>query len=222
MEISEVNTLTELDTLLEKEENLDENSKPEEAKVQVFDVYDIVDVLPDYILMQDEHGNLVYSVENVDGYTAEIVRAKMCGYGVNLSDTVVKALNGDKQAFDSLPDFTYVVSTVDDSYIGDEEFLEYLMGRDISYIRKSRKDHQTASIGFSPSEQKWYGWSHRAIYGFGVGDEVKEGDLTNTSGYVEEYIIQHPEEDRSLPVGFKAFTLNDAKRMAKAFADAVG
>lgn len=27
-----------------------------------------------------------------------------------------------------------------------------------------------AAIGFSEKEQKWYGWSHRAIYGFGIGD----------------------------------------------------
>ena len=29
-----------------------------------------------------------------------------------------------------------------------------------------------ASIGWSKEEQKWYGWSHRAIYGFGIGDSV--------------------------------------------------
>ena len=27
-----------------------------------------------------------------------------------------------------------------------------------------------SAIGFSEKEQKWYGWSHRAIYGFGIGD----------------------------------------------------
>jgi len=32
------------------------------------------------------------------------------------------------------------------------------------------------SVGFCEKEQKWYGWSHRAIYGFGVGDAVKIGD----------------------------------------------
>ncbi len=33
-------------------------------------------------------------------------------------------------------------------------------------------------IGFNPNEQKWYGWSHRAIFGFGVGDECKKGDCS--------------------------------------------
>lgn len=32
------------------------------------------------------------------------------------------------------------------------------------------------SIGFCEAEQRWYGWSHRAIYGFGVGSRAKLGD----------------------------------------------
>lgn len=65
------------------------------------------------------------------------------------------------------------------------------------------------SIGFSEKEQKWYGWSHRAMYGFGIGDTVKAGDVIATAG------------DRALPVGFTAKTLEDARRMAEAFSEAV-
>ena len=36
-------------------------------------------------------------------------------------------------------------------------------------------DH-TVNLGFNPKEQKWYGWSHRAFYGFGVGSSVAQGD----------------------------------------------
>jgi len=82
-------------------------------------------------------------------------------------------------------------------------------------------DHNVCSIGFCEREQKWYGWSHRAIYGFGVGDVVSEGDLTATTGWTDEYLAEHPEEDASLPVGFRAKTLDDAKRMAVAFAESV-
>ena len=59
------------------------------------------------------------------------------------------------------------------------------------------------SIGFSEKEQKWYGWSHRAIYGFGIGSKVKKGDC----GYKGK--------------AWTAKTLDDAKQMAKDFADAV-
>jgi hypothetical protein len=86
---------------------------------------------------------------------------------------------------------------------------------------KAKPEHCVCSIGFCEKEQKWYGWSHRAIYGFGVGDEVKEGDCCASSGWTEEYLKEHPEEDLSLPVGFTAKTLDDCKRMAIAFAESV-
>jgi len=34
----------------------------------------------------------------------------------------------------------------------------------------------TCCVGFNEKEQKWYGWSHRAICGFGIGSIVKKGD----------------------------------------------
>ncbi len=40
---------------------------------------------------------------------------------------------------------------------------------------------KSCSIGFCESEQKWYGWSHRAIWGFSIGSKVKLGD----AAYVE-------------------------------------
>lgn len=46
---------------------------------------------------------------------------------------------------------------------------------------------RTACIGFNPAEGKWYGWSHRAMYGFGVGTEVKPGDCAFVPGNREEY-----------------------------------
>ena len=122
----------------------------------------------------------------------------------------------------ALPDFIWYESNVDGGYIGTENDYKYLVEQKrLILIQKAEKDDNTCSIGYSVEENKWYGWSHRALYGFGIGDVVKEGDLTNTSGFVEEYRIQHPDEDMSLPVGFKAQTLNDAKRMAIAFAKAV-
>lgn len=75
----------------------------------------------------------------------------------------------------------------------------------ITEFYKTSPEHSVTSIGWSPKDQKWYGWSHRAIYGFGVGDIVKEGSVC------AEY----------LPVGFKAKNLKDAKKMATAFARSV-
>lgn len=51
--------------------------------------------------------------------------------------------------------------------------------------------HNVPSIGFSEKEQKWYGWSHRAIYGFGIGSVVEKGDCAYTADNPEEMIDDH-------------------------------
>ena len=51
---------------------------------------------------------------------------------------------------------------------------------DLSFLLKYDIDELFShSLGFSTKNQKYYGWSHRAIYGFKIGDKVKIGD----SGY---------------------------------------
>ena len=88
-------------------------------------------------------------------------------------------------------------------------------------IAKMEKDQLV--LLFHQRVKKWYGWSHRAIYGFKIGDVVEQGDLTTTSGYVEEFELEHPEIafKHVLPVGFKAQTLDDCRKMAIAFAESV-
>lgn len=123
----------------------------------------------------------------------------------------------------SLPDFITFYSNVDGGYIGGvEDYKFFVEDKGLILIQKACPTHNCCSIGYQPQENKWYGWSHRAVYGFTIGDVVKEGDLTTISGWTKDYEIQHPEDNHSLPVGFKALTLNDAKRMAIAFSFAVG
>lgn len=45
-----------------------------------------------------------------------------------------------------------------------------------------------SNIGFSEKEQKWYGWSHRAFFGFGIGSKVKKGDIAYNSPNIEDWI----------------------------------
>lgn len=101
----------------------------------------------------------------------------------------------------------------DGAYIGGvDELNNLVLKRGISPILSQTKN-KVCSIGKSVLDGKWYGWSHRAIYGFEIGDEVKEGDCCASSGFIDEYL--------SLPIGFKAKTEEDCKRMAIAFADSV-
>ena len=112
--------------------------------------------------------------------------------------------------------------TPDGDYIGNPKMAIFLVKDKGIKPEKINPDHNVCSIGFNEKENKWYGWSHRAIYGFTIGDIVKEGDCAASSGWTDEYLSEHPEEDLSLPVGFEAKTMDDAKRMAIAFAESVG
>lgn len=111
--------------------------------------------------------------------------------------------------------------TPDGIYIGNPKDARFLCAKKGIRPERAQPDHSVCSIGFNAAEEKWYGWSHRAIHGFGLGDVVEEGDCCASSGWTEEYLAEHPEEDTSLPVGFTAKNLDDAKRMAMAFAESV-
>lgn len=38
--------------------------------------------------------------------------------------------------------------------------------------QKRSSSHDTNSFGKSEADGKWYGWSHRDVHGFGVGDKI--------------------------------------------------
>lgn len=111
---------------------------------------------------------------------------------------------------------------LDGDYIGNSTWGHRLVAKRGIAPELRTQHSQVCSIGFCEKEEKWYGWSHRAIFGFGVGAVVKEGDCTATSGWTDEYLKAHPEADTSLPVGTVAHTLSDARDFAVAFAESVG
>jgi len=99
-----------------------------------------------------------------------------------------------------------VAYTVPDGYyIGTPEDAKALAKRGIQPEPIS-EDSNICSIGFSPQDNKWYGWSHRALYGFGVGDEVDSGDAG--SEYFdpiaegETVILTNLDEAKERAIGF--------------------
>jgi len=82
-------------------------------------------------------------------------------------------------------------SKIDGSYltrVGMENELEFLLKRGITeQIQDGYGEPKTACIGFNPIEQKWYGWSHRAIFGFGIGSECKQGQIHFQPSNKEEF-----------------------------------
>lgn len=101
-----------------------------------------------------------------------------------------------------------VFSKLDDSYIGEDLscLKEFLRHGVIEQFQARKKGGTATQLAFNPTEQKWYGWSHRAISGFGIGYVVKKN---------------HSVACKKFPVGFKAKTLADCKELAKRFADSV-
>ncbi len=62
------------------------------------------------------------------------------------------------------------LSKIDKSYLGckiDTATLNELVKRGIT-------DQLISGLGFNLKEKKWYGWSHRAICGFVIGDKIFE------------------------------------------------
>lgn len=61
-------------------------------------------------------------------------------------------------------------------YIGDAKTARRLVCERGIMPEKRKPEHCCCSIGYSVKDGKWYGWSHRAIYGFKVGSTCKNGD----------------------------------------------
>ena len=66
-------------------------------------------------------------------------------------------------------------SKLDGSYITrvglEDDFKFYLKFGFTQGVQSAHEDSDrvgTASLAFNPEEQKWYGWSHRAVFGFGT------------------------------------------------------
>lgn len=115
-----------------------------------------------------------------------------------------------------MPNFTTPNSENDVPLIENQRELARKYALDLSTLDYAYPGGEIRSVAFSPKTQKWYGWSHRAIFGFGVGHVVRKGDVIAKGTAAD---LRTPPS--SFPVGFRAKTLADAKRMAQAFSNEV-
>ena len=73
-------------------------------------------------------------------------------------------------------------SNFDDSYmthVGMEKNVTFLAKREIT-------EQLTHGVGFSPKDGKWYGWSHRAVFGFKIGSTCEKGDCHYRAANIED------------------------------------
>lgn len=90
---------------------------------------------------------------------------------------------------DGEPTEMKVAYTPSGDYIGDSKDAYSLCKTRGIKPEKTNRNHCVCSIGFCESEQKWYGWLHRAIYGFGIGSEVKRGDCAYHPTDREDFVL---------------------------------
>jgi len=64
---------------------------------------------------------------------------------------------------------------------------------------KTKEHHTVNSYGKAEADGKWYGWSHRAVAGFGIGDTVKADTCGNTKG---EYVIKTDDQAKNTAIAF--------------------
>lgn len=85
----------------------------------------------------------------------------------------------DNHSFlDDRKEYDVYVSKFDGSYIGLPDLLDInLRDTTIKFLAEHEiTEELTYGLGFSLKENKWYGWSHRAIQGFTIGSTCKRGD----------------------------------------------
>lgn len=103
------------------------------------------------------------------------------------------------------------VSKVDGAYIGlvgfseadKDAFFQFAIIHQLTLLQGGGTS--VARIGFSEIEQKWYGWSHRAIYGFGIGSQVSKGDSghgpRDEAEFLEQQVAFWQSEDHASVTG---------------------
>lgn len=92
-------------------------------------------------------------------------------------------------------------------WIGSQNHAMFLCKKmKLREIQKAKKTHCVATIGYDKQQKKWFGWSHRAICGFKVGDKIFEQRFGN------DKTLYHKHGKKPVK------TLADAKLAAKRFA----
>ena len=86
---------------------------------------------------------------------------------------------------------TQVISayTLDGLYIGDENMALFLCVKKGIKPELTEENNDVCCIGYSEHDNKWYGWSHRAIYGYGIGSKVKKGDCSYQASSEKDFAL---------------------------------
>ena len=126
------------------------------------DMRSVVGTTPDYFANFPSiygEGTMVLDIRRRKGYVIRKEVVDMWGY----SSDLLKYKPG------MVMDVAY---TENGKYVGDPKSARFFFEKKGLTQLDVSKTGKTCNIGFSEKEKKWYGWSHRAICGFGIGDKL--------------------------------------------------
>lgn len=113
-------------------------------------------------------------------YTVPMVKRKL--------PPLVTSIEPEKRTFKNLPRYADGKPKV--------RFQDWLLIKP----QKRSPEHSVASFGKSDADGKWYGWSHRAVYGFKKGDVIKPGDSGNDTE--KEFTLTSDDNAREYAIKF--------------------
>ena len=134
----------------------------------------------------------------MDYKISKIISERVCNAGYILRKVILELPGTD-------PVEWTMAYTPNGDYIGEPRTAYLLCVKRGIQPQKQDSSHSRCSIGFSVKDGKWYGWSHRALYGFKKGSKCEKGDC-------------HYTEERG---EWTAENITDAKQMACDFAEGV-
>lgn len=100
----------------------------------------------------------------------------------------------NKRSFDNLPKYSNGRSRV--------KFQDWLHIKPQGSKKMPNGMRTPNTYGKSDADGKWYGWSHRAVYGFGVGDEVKGDSLGKKSETDPDFVIKTDDQAMKVAMTF--------------------
>ncbi len=110
------------------------------------------------------------------------------------------------------------VSKIDGSYVCHESNMTKLpkslfkWGITDQWQSSTNDKDGSANIGYNPVAKKWFGWSHRAIVGFGIGDKLFDENYKKATD--DTPFIKYG--------GITIKTMKQAKQAATNFAQYIG
>lgn len=139
---------------------------------------------------------------HLSGYKREIVKKIKYKIGYEVWTEKVDLENGDA------PVIIQSAYTPDGVYIGDPRVARYLIKERGIVPELAAPDKEVCTVGYCEDDGQWYGWSHRAICGFAIGDRIFDPEYGDENTPFKEHgsqTIRSKVQQRKAAVAFAEY-----------------